>query len=148
MTFSPPSYYQSGDMDVDRRTTEQDEFNRAIQRRQGLIEGLLNIVFGDPQLIQIKEFVFEKTAGGTESARFRHDFGEIVTEYQLLNVQGTSGAGITVEYPGRLSQSIPETGVDDEEFITLQFLDRGVYIIRFVFSSRLAGAIPDLEGPS
>lgn len=143
-----PTYFRSKDQAQNRRTDEQDQFNREIDRRLGLTESLFTLLFGDPQLIRIKEFKFEKTAGGSESARFRHGFGEIVTEYELLNVQGTSGAGITVEYPGRLSQSIPEVGVDDKEFITLQFLDRGFYILRFIFSSRLAGAIADLEGPS
>ena len=150
MSITLPSYFQSGQLDQDRRTTEQDEFNREVNDTLTEVVDALEGEFGDLTLHQTKEFSFEKTGTPLEDLRFRHNFGVIVTSYRIIGMQALSGGSASVEWPGRPADPIPTADVDDEEFVTLSFKGRGFYVIQVSFNPDLFArlAAGDLEGPS
>lgn len=149
MALPIPSYFLSGDQGVDRRTTEQDEFNRETDNT---ITDMLRVLFGffgELDRFQTKDFQFSKTTNPTEDARFRHDFGFLATNYTVLNAQNNGGGSSSVDWPVRTAPiaTLPVAGVDDTEFITLSFSGRGDYLIRVDFDTRIADA-DSFEGPS
>lgn len=147
MTIALPSYFWSQDQNIDRRTTEQDEFNRRAANEIEQIGFVLVQFFGELSEFQQKDFILIKTTNPIQDFRFRHSFGKIATNYTLLGAQNNGGGSATVEWPGRPANPIPTTDVDDEEFITLSFTGRATYIIRVQYDTRIDQGFDTLEGP-
>lgn len=150
MARAIPTYFRSGNLDADRRTTEQDDFNREVNADLTSLEDLSFLLDGDSDLAQIKDFVLFKTTNPVADFRFRHNFGVIATHYGVLNVRNNGGGSSSVDHPVRTASAVPTAGVDDAEFLTLTFSGRGDYLIRVQFDSRLAREIlaGNIEGPS
>ena len=106
-------------MDIDRRTSEQDEFNRRVDEVVTIQNLILFVFFGDLSRFQSQDFFVSKTGNPAEDFRFRHDFGVIATNYTILNVQNNGGGSSSVDWPVRTAATIPTDDVDDTEFITL-----------------------------
>ncbi len=149
MAIALPIYYRSEDQNVDRRTSDQDEFNRAVSRSIDITTLILEGFFGNLSEFQTKDFFVSKTTNPAEDFRFRHSFGLLATDYTLLNVQNNGGGSSSVSWPERTAprSTLPADGVDDREFITLTFSGRGDYLIRVNFDTRIAGELDNIEGP-
>ena len=149
MAIVLPSYFWSEDQNIDRRTSEQDEFNREVSLALDLTESILTQFFGDLSLFQSKDFFVSKTTNPAEDFRFRHGFGVVATDYAILNASNNGGGSSSVDYPVRTSDidDLPVEDVDDREFITLTFTGRGDYLMRINFDTRIAGELDTIEGP-
>lgn len=151
MSITLPSYYRATQynyLEADRRTTEQDEFNRNVDNT---LTAIILAVGGSIglavlQALRTKDFLVEKTNNPIEDFRLRHNFGLIATNYELLNAQANGGGATTVDFPGRPSVDLPVEGVDDTEFITLSLSGRADYLIRVHFDPRII--LETIEGPS
>ena len=148
MSIALPTFFRSNNPDQDRRSDEQDEFNREADNRITLILGVLVQFFGDLDQFQQAEFQLVKTTNPLEIFRFFHGFGVVATNYELLGAQANGGGANTVEWPGRPTNPIPTPDVDDENYITLSFTGRATYLIRVYFDARIADSVSTLDGPS
>lgn len=144
MSITLPSYYRATQynyLEADRRTTEQDEYNRTVDNTLTTIILAIGGTLGLAVVsqFQTRDFLIEKTTNPIENFTLRHDFGRVATNYEILNAQANGGGAVTVDYPGRptVSTDIPLAGVDDQTFITLSLAGRADYLIRVKVDLRI-----------